>query len=138
MTAKERYAELIILLAEVANLDPDQIRTSRKEFYPTARAIIWYQMRAEGYFTSEIGVAAGKNHSTVIQITNKLADIIKEQNPSWRTVLRIWNIFQCRINTECPNKKINDNLVSILLKQILSLSDAERTQLLSDVQTATQ
>lgn len=138
MTATERYQKLRNLLAEITDLDPDHIVNNRHGFYPTARALIWYQMRKEGYFTSEIGRAAGKHHSTVIQITNKLNEIIKEQNPSWKTVLRIWSIFQYRIDTECPNQKVNENLVSILLKQILSLSDAERIKLLSDVQTATQ
>lgn len=138
MTTTERYQELRNLLAEITDLDPDQIVNNRHGFYPTARAMVWYQMRKEGYFTSEIGKAAGKHHSTITILTNKLEAIIKEQNPSWKTILRIWNIFQYRVDTECPNKKINENLVSILLKQILSLSDAERTKLLSDVQTAIQ
>ena len=124
MLAQERYDELKDILCSFTGLNP-KLFTSRQQPYPWMKYIIWLQMRNEGYPSTEIGPCANQDHSTVITQTTKLRHILKEQNPSWRSVIKVWEAFQQKVKN-CPSRNDTSNDQNFILGQIVTLPRTEQ------------
>ena len=133
MSARDRYEELKNIILDITGLTDQSLKT-RVAPNPTVRTLIWIQMREEGYRSKEIAAACGRDYSTVIYMTNSVQDILKQDNPSWRSITRIWKIFKSRVETETPNKReVVDPLKTNLLKQLSMLTTEELDSLLNEL-----
>lgn len=61
---------------------------------PMLRAMVFSQMKKEGFTVTAIGRAFGRDHSTVTNMYQKWDAIARENNGSWRDHLSIWDAFQ--------------------------------------------
>ena len=93
MTPEKRYLELRSIMVQVADLD-ERLFSTRIPPYPTLNGLIWYEMRTEGYTLSEIGRAAGRDHTTVMYGAKNASEIIETRNISWRSVITVWDEFE--------------------------------------------
>ena len=138
MSAQERYNELKDIILDITGLT-EQTLLTRVPPNPTVRTLIWIQMRKEGYRTKEIAAACGKDYSTVIYMTNSVQEILKQNNPSWRSITRIWTAFSKRVETDTPNKReVADLLRYNLLKQLSVLTTEELDSLLDELKKIKQ
>ena len=131
--ARERYQYLKAALQDLANV-PDAPWNSRKLPHPILRALVWYQMRLEGYSSLRIAIASGFTHSTVIVQSNKIKDIILSKNPSWRDIIILYKKLQVRIAANPQQETITNNSVrAMLIREILNLPKEERDEFMQEL-----
>lgn len=136
---QDRYNELKNKLIRIAHLNENKFG-SRTPPYPAMNCLIWQEMRNEGYFSREIAQACGKTYPTIITQTNKLREIIQERNPSWRSVLIIWDRLQDELENEKVSKEVIESEVKMklekerLVNRILTLPKEDRMDIILAVQ----
>lgn len=134
---KERYEYLSDLMRKVYK-SYEGTWKSRKRPIPQLRALIWYQMRQDGYSSKQIGSASGFAHCTVIIQTNNIKDIISSNNPSWRDIISIWKKFKLSIAANPQQDNTELNLRAAIIREILDLPKEERIKLLQELKNEIQ
>lgn len=134
--SEERYNHLVNLVLKVSEADP-RLWDTRKAPYPTLRSLVWAQMKAEGFTVTQIGAVSHKTHSTVSILVKKIQSIIKENNPSWKDMLMVWEKLQDELLKEepKPNKEQTyiDRRKARIVQETLSLPLNEQTALLKEL-----
>ena len=89
----ERADELCKVMENIVGLG--DIRNGNRRYpFPMLRAMIYTQMRRDGFSFPSIALAFGKNHCTVIYMVKKWEAIAGERNTSWSDYLSVWDSFQ--------------------------------------------
>ena len=88
----DRADELCKIMESIVGLG-DIRNGSRRYPFPMLRAMIYTQMRRDGFSFPSIAAAFGKNHCTVIYMVKKWEAIAGERNTSWSDYLSVWDSF---------------------------------------------
>lgn len=75
MNARDRADELEAIVRQIINVGDIDARHGNKDVR-LARNVIAYQMRIDGFTVKDIAEALGRNHSTVVTLTNNFREIL--------------------------------------------------------------
>ena len=114
MNPAQRYQELKDKVIRIAGLNADQFGF-RKPPYPSINCLIWQEMRNEGFLFREIAEACNKHHATIVVQTRKMREIISERNPSWKSIIQVWD----RLQDELKDERISNEILQSEHKKIL-------------------
>ena len=101
---EERYNKLAWQLEKISGYDITLNTVTRKYPYPLLRAMVYKQLRDEGFSSTAIGKVAGKDHATVLQVIQTLVGVIDYPTQKDMPIIQIYNSFidQCtdKVNIE--------------------------------------
>lgn len=125
LRAEDRANELCKIMENIVGIKDVRARV-RFHPYPMLRAMIWTQMRKEGYSVMSCGKTFGKDHATVTYNVAKWTSISDDRLPGWNDYIAIWDAFQ-RDVSELPSpfdRDYGDRItVAALQEQISGIPD---------------